>query len=82
MKHQKIIKIKISLDTSFVTERGKVDITDDVFEELADATEQAIKESVNIDDDDFANSILENYNQPHPQNFKSFKNVGFKVEVI
>jgi len=80
---EKVIKIKISLnqDSAFETEK-KEDITEDVFDSLVEATEEAIKEVLNVNEDDFANIILENYTQKLPENFKTFKDIGFKVEVI
>ena len=80
---EKIIKIKISLDdnASFETIK-KGDITEDVFDNLVDATEEAIKEILDVNEDDFASVIFENYTQKLPENFKTFKEIGFKVEVI
>jgi len=81
---EKIIEIKISLDdkASFETSEGKIDITDDVFEYLVEATREAIKETLSLNNDDFANSILENYNQKLPKNFKDLKSIGLKVEEL
>ena len=80
---EKIIKVKISLDkkSGFVTAK-KEDITDDVFDYLVDATEEAMKQILDVNEDDFANLILENYTNKLPENFKCFKDIGFKVEVI
>lgn len=80
---EKVIQIKISLDDnrSFETVEGKQNITDEVFEAVVEAIENAMKETLDFSDEDFNNSILENYSQTFPENFEGFEKVGFKIEI-
>ena len=81
-KMEKQILVKISLDrkTGFETIK-KEDITEEVFDSMTEAIVNAVKETINLEEDDFVNCVLENYNQKLPENFKSFKDIGFKITI-
>ncbi len=80
---EKTIQIKISLDNkaSFETNTNREDITSEVFDAMVEAMESSIKETLSFDNGHFTDSILQNYQQTLPENFKGFKGVGFKIEV-
>jgi len=80
---EKVIQVKISLDekSSFETKEGKQDITDEVFDAMTEAMQMAISDTLDFDDDDFSNSVMENYTQTLPDDFEGFKKLGFKIEV-
>ncbi len=80
---EKTIQLKISLDdkASFETEKGREDITSEVFDVMVEAMESAIKETLSFDNGDFTSSILQNYQQTLPDNFEGFDKIGFKIEI-
>ena len=53
-----------------------------MFDYIAEAVKEALVETIDLDSDDFANSIQENYNQTLPENFDGFKKLGLKIKVI
>jgi len=79
---EKTIQVKISLDkeASFET-KDKQDITEDVFDAMAEATIEAVKETLDFDNEEFVNSVFQNYSQTLPSNFESFKKLGLKIKV-
>ena len=81
---EKSFTIQVSLDDKacFETKEGKEDITSEVFDYIAEAVKEALVETIDLDSDDFANSIQENYNQTLPENFDGFKKLGLKIKVI
>ncbi len=79
---EKTITIKVSLDGSFETKEGKHNITDEVFDSMVEAIETTVKDRVSLEEEsDFAEEVLENYQQTLPDNFKNLKDMGFKIEV-
>jgi len=78
---EKTITLKVSLDGSFETKEGKQNITDEVFDSMVEAIEITMKDRISLDDEDFSNEILENYQQTLPDNFTNLKDMGFKIEV-
>lgn len=79
---KKTIQVEISLDDKRAMEtKNEADITSEVFDSMAEAIEIAMKDRISLEDDDFCEEILGNYQQTLPEDFKDLKNMGFKVEV-
>jgi len=79
---KKTIQIEVSLDNvMFETEEKKLDITNEVFESIVEAIEITLKDKLSLEDAEFCNEILENYQQKLPEDFKNLKDMGFKIEI-
>ena len=80
MNKEFVINVSLDEKSGFETAQ-KQDITDNVFDSITEAVEEGIKETLSLDNEDFVNSILQNYHQTLPENFKSLKDIGLKIEV-
>ena len=79
---EKTITIKVSLDGSFETKEKKENITDEVFDYMVEAIETTLRDKLTLEDYDFCEEILQNYQQTLPDDFKNLKDMGFKIEIV
>lgn len=80
---EKIIELKISLDEKVAMEtKDNVDVTSQVFDAFVESVETSLKDMVLLNNDIFAETVLENYSQTLPENFKNFEDMGLKIELV